>query len=138
MVRYRIARTRQKTALTSTKLLSQARKVNHLILKPDTRSAKIELQRVQSNVVRRLIPVVSIVEKLVDARDKIRNDAFDAPELIRAATDAIALIGAANFELNAWSKDMKPEFNETTNICALARSHSQNSYLAMTLTCFYS
>lgn len=43
----------------------------------------------QSNLVRRLIPVVSIVEKLVDARDKIRNDAFDAPELIRAATDAI-------------------------------------------------
>ena len=83
-MRHRIARTRQKTAH-----VSQAPKVNHLILKPDTRSAKIELQRVQSNLVRRLIPVVSIVEKLVDARDKIRNDAFDAPELIRAATDAI-------------------------------------------------
>lgn len=132
-MRYRIARTRQKTAN-----VSQAPKVNPLILKPDTRSANIELQRVQSNLIKRLIPVVSIVEKLVDARDKIRNDAADAPELIRAATDAIALIGAANFELNARSKDMKPELNETTNICALARSHSQNSYLAMMLTCLYS
>lgn len=133
MVRYRIARTRQKTAN-----VSQAPKVNPLILKPDTRSANIELQRVQSNLIKRLIPVVSIVEKLVDARENIRNDAVDAPELIRAAADAIALIGAANFELNARSKDMKPELNETTNICALARSHSQNSYLAMMLTCLYS
>ena len=42
--------------------------VNHLIwdkLKPDTRSADIKLQRVQSNLVKGLIPVVSIVEKLV-------------------------------------------------------------------------
>ena len=91
-------------------------KVNHLIwdkLKPDTRSADIKLQRVQSNLVKGLIPVVSIVEKLVQARDKIPKDALDAPELIRAATDAIALIGAANFELNMRRRDnIKPELNE--------------------------
>ena len=60
-------------------------KVNHLIwdkLKPDTRSADIKLQRVQSNLVKGLIPVVSIVEKLVQARDKIPKDALDAPELL--------------------------------------------------------
>ena len=54
----------------------------------------------QSNLVKGLIPIVSIVEKLVQAQDKIPKDALDAPELIRAATDAIGLIGAANFELN--------------------------------------
>ena len=90
--------------------------VNHLIwdkLKPDTRSADIKLQRVQSNLVKGLIPVVSIVEKLVQARDNILKDALDSPALIRAATDAIALIGAANFELNMRRRDnIKPELNE--------------------------
>ena len=41
------------------------------------------------------------------------TDALDAPALIRAATDAIALIGAANFELNMRCRDnIKPELNE--------------------------
>lgn len=67
----------------------------------------------QSNLVKGLIPVVSIIEKLVQARDKIPKDALDAPELIRAATDAIALIGTANFELNMRRRDnIKPELNE--------------------------
>lgn len=91
-------------------------KVNHLIwdkLKPDTRSADIKLQRVQSNLVKGLIPVVSMAEKLVRVRDKIPKDALDAPDLIRAATDAIALIGAANFELNMRRREnIKPELNE--------------------------
>jgi len=72
-------------------------KVNHLIrdeLKSDTRSADIKLQRVQSNLVKGLVPVVSVIEKLVKARDKIPKDASDVPELIRAATVAIALVGA--------------------------------------------
>ena len=38
---------------------------------------------------------------------------MDAPALIRAATDAIALIGAANFELNMRRRDnIKPELIE--------------------------
>ena len=84
-------------------------KVNHLIwdkLKSDTRSAAdIKLQRVQSNLVKGLVPIVSVIEKLVKARDKIPKDALDVPELIRAATDAIALVGAANFELNMRRRD---------------------------------
>ena len=91
-------------------------KVNHLIwdkLKPDTRSNDIKLQRVQSNLVKGLIPVVSIVQRLVDARDKIPKDALDVAGLIRVATDAIALIGAANFEINMRRRDnIKPELNE--------------------------
>lgn len=91
-------------------------KVNHLIwdkLKPDTRSTDIKLQRVQSTLVKGVIPMVSIVEKLVAARDKVPKDALDVPGLIKAATDAIALIGAANFELNMRRRDnIKPELNE--------------------------
>ena len=91
-------------------------KVNHLIwdkLKSDTRSADIKLQRVQTNLVKGLVPIVSVIEKLVKARDKIPKDALDVPELIRAATDAIALVGAANFELNMRRRDnINPELNE--------------------------
>ena len=54
----------------------------------------------QTNLVKGLVPLVSVIEKLVKARDNIPKDALDVPELIRAATDAIALVGAANFELN--------------------------------------
>lgn len=54
----------------------------------------------QNNLVKGLVPLVSVIEKLVKARDKIPKDALDVPELIRAVTDAIALVGAANFELN--------------------------------------
>ena len=79
-------------------------KVNHLIwdkLKSDTRSVDIKLQRVQSNLVKGLVPIVSVIEKLVKARYKIPKDALDVPELIKAATDATALVaGAVNFELN--------------------------------------
>ena len=49
--------------------------------------------------------MVSIVEKLVAAKDKVPKDALDVPGLIRAATDAIALIGAPNFELNMRGRD---------------------------------
>ena len=52
----------------------------HLIwdkLKSDTRSADIKLQRVQSNLVKGLVPIVSVIEKLVKARDKIPKDALD-------------------------------------------------------------
>ena len=38
---------------------------------------------------------------------------MDVPELIRAATDAISLVGVANFELNMRRRhNIKPELNE--------------------------
>ena len=67
----------------------------------------------QSNLVKGFVPVVSVIEKLVKARDKIPKDVLDVPELIRAVTDVLALVGAANFELNMRRRDnMKPELNE--------------------------
>ena len=69
------------------------------------RSNDIKLQRVQSVLVKGVIPVVSIVEKLVEAKDKVPKDALNIPGLIRAATNAIALIGATNFELNIRRRD---------------------------------
>ena len=56
-------------------------------------------------LVKGVIPVVSIVEKVVEAKDKVPKDALNIPGLIRAATNAIALIGATNFELNIRRRD---------------------------------
>ena len=69
------------------------------------RSSDIKLQRVQSMLVKGVIPEVSIVEKLVEAKDKVPKDALNIPGLIRAATNAIVLIGATNFELNIRRRD---------------------------------
>ena len=69
------------------------------------RSHDIKLQRVQSTLVKGVIPMVSIVEKVVEAKDKVPKDALYVPGLITAATDAIALIGAANFELSIRRRD---------------------------------
>ena len=92
-------------------------KANHLIwdkLKPETRSNDIKLQRVQCTLVKGVTPMVSIVEKLLEAKDKVpKGDALDVPGLTRGVTDAIALIGAANFELNMRRREnIKPELNE--------------------------
>lgn len=56
-------------------------------------------------LVKGVIPEVSIVEKLVEAKDKVPKDALNIPGLIRAATNAIALIRATNFELNIRRRD---------------------------------
>ena len=69
------------------------------------RSNDIKLQRVQSMLVKGVIPVVSIVKKLDEAKDKVPKDALNIPGLIRAATNAIALIEAANFQLNIRRRD---------------------------------
>ena len=49
--------------------------------------------------------MVSTVEKLVEAKDKVPKDALDGQGLTRAAADAIALLGAANLELNMRRRD---------------------------------
>ena len=50
--------------------------------------------------------MVSTVGKPVEAKDKAPKDALDGQVLTRAATDTIALIGAANVELNMRRRDI--------------------------------
>ena len=50
--------------------------------------------------------MVSTVGKLVEAKDKVPKDALDGQGLTGAATNAIALIGAANADLNMRRRDI--------------------------------
>ena len=68
--------------------------------------------------------MVPIVEKLVEEKDKVPNDVLNVPGLIRAATDATALIGAANFKLNMWWQDnIKPNWTKILHTCGQALCH---------------
>ncbi|KXJ27931.1 hypothetical protein AC249_AIPGENE2884 [Exaiptasia diaphana] len=82
--------------------------VNHLIwdkLKHETRSGDLKLQRIQANLLKGIIPIISIVEKLV-------VEVLDVEALLKTATDSVAMLGAANFGLNMQRRDnIKPELN---------------------------
>ena len=66
--------------------------------------------------------MVSTVEKLVEAKDKVPKDALDGQGLTRAAADAIALIGAANLELNMRRRDISNRnWTKITSICVSAQ-----------------
>ena len=78
--------------------------------------------------------MVSIVEKLVEAKEKVPKDALNVPGLITAATDAITLIGATNFELNIRRRDnIKRNWSKTTSICVPAQYSSLSPCLATIL-----
>lgn len=89
--------------------------VNHLIwdkLKHETRSGDLKLQRIQANLLKGIIPIVSIVEKLVKVQDKIPVEVLDVEAVLKTATDSVAMLGAANFGLNMQRRDnIKPELN---------------------------
>jgi len=90
-------------------------KVNHLIwdkLTHNTRSNDLNLQRIQANLLKGVIPIVSIVEKLVKAQGDIPAELLDIESLIKTATDSVALLGAANFGINMQRREsIKPELN---------------------------
>ena len=56
----------------------------------------------------------------MQARDKVPNDALDISQMVKMTTDAIALIGAANFELNMRRREqIKPELSKDyKNLCS--------------------
>ena len=67
---------------------------------------------------------------------KVPKDALNIPGLIRAATNAIALIGATNFELNIRRRDnIKQNWTRTTSKCVPAQYRLLSPCLATILNC---
>ena len=92
----------------------QPTQVNHLIwdkLKHDTKSNDLKLEKIQVNLLKGIIPIVSVIE-LVKVQDKISPEILDIASLIKTATDSVAILGAANFGINMQIRDnIKPELN---------------------------
>ena len=91
-------------------------KVNHLIwekLKPETRLGDSKAHRVQGHIVKGVTPIVKIIQAVINAREKVPWETLNVEGLLIAGTDAIALFGPANFELNMRRQDnIKPELND--------------------------
>ena len=103
-------------------------KVNHLIwdtLKSHTRSADIKLQRVQSNLVKGLVPTVSVIEKLVKARDNIPKDALDVPEL---SVPFKKFLFGNDADSSKQMKDLAKETKVSKKLNPRARCHESNGY----------
>ena len=103
-------------------------KVNHLIwdkLKSGTRSADIKLQRVQSNLVKGLVLTVSVIEKLVKARDNIPKDALDVPELSVPFTK---FLFGNDADSSKQMKDLAEETKVSKKLNPRARCHESNGY----------
>ena len=66
-----------------------------------------------SAIVKGVTPIVNIIQALLQAKDKTPTDALNVEGLLKAGTDAIALFGAANYELNMRRLDsIKHELND--------------------------
>ena len=103
-------------------------KVNHLIwdkLKSDTRPADIKLQRVQSNLVQGLVPTVSVIEKLVKARDNIPKDALDVPELSVPFTK---FLFGNDADSSKQMRDLAVKTKVSKKLNPRARCHESNGY----------
>ena len=78
-----------------------------------SRSYGVKLQKVQAHIVKGVTPIINIIQALLQAKDKIPSDALDVEGLLKAGTDAIALFGAANYELNMRRRDsIKHDLND--------------------------
>ena len=89
--------------------------VNHLIwdkLKHNTKSNDLKLQKIQANLLKRIIPIISVIEQLVKVEDNISPEILDIASLIKTATYSVVILGAVNFGINMQRHDnIKPELN---------------------------
>ena len=68
--------------------------VNHLIwdkLKHDTKSNDLKLQKIQATLLKRIIPIISVIEQLVKVEDNISPEILDIASLIKTATDSVVI-----------------------------------------------
>ena len=90
--------------------------VNHLTwdkLKHDTKSNHLKLQKIQANLPKRIIPIISVIEQFVKVEENISPEILDIASLIKTATDSVVILGAANFGINMQRHyNIKPELNE--------------------------
>lgn len=98
-------------------------KVNPLIwekLRSETRSADIKLQKVQTLIIKSVMPSVQVIETLNKVQDQIPTGILDVPALMKQLSDGIALSSCASYELNMRRREaIKPDLNqEYKHLCS--------------------
>ena len=79
----------------------------------------VKLQKVQPHIVKGVTLRVNIIQALLQAKEKIPNDSLNVEDLLKVGTDAIALFGAANSEINMRRRDgIKHDLNDYRHLCS--------------------
>ena len=82
-------------------------------LKPETRSNDLKMQKVQTSIIKSIIPLVSIIETLLKAQEHLESRVLDISSIIKQASDSIALSANANYELNTRRHEaITPDLNQ--------------------------
>ena len=87
------------------------------VLSLDARSKDVKLQKIQSNCLRAIVPVVRAIDHLV--KNQSQTDQEDIESIVTLLVDSLALISCASSDINSWRRDlMKKELNhEYTVLC---------------------
>ena len=77
----------------------------------DARSKDVKLQKIQSNCLRAIVPVV---------KNQSKTDQVDVESIVTSLVDSLVLISCASSDMNSWRRDsMKKELNhEYTALCS--------------------
>ena len=82
-------------------------------LKPETRSNDVKMQKMQTSIIKSIIPLVSIVETVLKAQEHVESRVLDIPAFVKQATDSISLSANANYELNMRRREaIRPVLNQ--------------------------
>ena len=88
------------------------------VLSLDARSKDAKLQKIQSNCIRAIVPVMRGSDHLVKNQSQI--DQADVESIVTLLVDSLALSSCASSDKNSWGRDsMKKELNhEHTALCS--------------------
>ena len=88
------------------------------VLSLDARSKDVKLQKIQSNCLRAIVPVVRAIDHLV--KNQSQTYQVDVESIVTLLVDSLVLISCASSEMNSWRRDsMKKELNhEYTDLCS--------------------
>ena len=87
------------------------------VLSLDARSKDAKLQKIQSNCLRTIVPVVRAINHLV--KNQSQTDQVYVESIVTLLVDSLALFSCASSDMNSWRSDSMKELNhEYTALCS--------------------
>ena len=66
----------------------------------------LAFQKLQQNLVKGVMPIAQVIEKLYSAKDDISSDVLDCNDLVKTLVDAVGFAGAANLDIIKKRKEL--------------------------------
>ena len=71
-----------------------------------SRNHDLAFQKLQQNLVKGVMPIAQVIEKLYSAKDDISSDVLDCNDLVKTLVDAVGFAGAANLDIIKKRKEL--------------------------------